>query len=157
MNLGMHPRFAAFAERLHPAFERLLACQPVTGGIRMPLGGATRGVYLFSEGDHHLYVGRTNRLRTRHHEHWRPRGKHNDAPFAFRLAREASGHLAKGGMTRKDLQSHPAFQLAFDQAKTRIAAMDFRWVEETDPNTQCLLEVYAAIALDTPFNDFDNH
>jgi hypothetical protein len=35
--------------------------------------------------------------------------------------------------------------------------MEYRWVLEPGPTTQCLLEIYAATALATPFNDFDNH
>ncbi|MEY4966055.1 MAG: hypothetical protein RL274_1638 [Pseudomonadota bacterium] len=35
--------------------------------------------------------------------------------------------------------------------------MDYRWVEETDPVKQCLLEVYCAVVLQTKYNDFDNH
>lgn len=154
----MHPRFAAFAEHLHPAFERLIACEPLTGSKRLPLKTPSRGVYLFSEGMTHLYVGRTNRLRARHREHWNPKGTHNDAPFAFKLARESLNNLReKGGLTRVALQSDPVFSTAFAAAKVRISGMDFRWVEEPDPNTQCLLEIYATIALGALYNDFDNH
>ncbi len=35
--------------------------------------------------------------------------------------------------------------------------MEYRWVEETDPTCQCLLEIYSAVTLETPYNDFDNH
>jgi hypothetical protein len=35
--------------------------------------------------------------------------------------------------------------------------MDYRYVEEADPVRQCLLEVYCAAVLATPYNDFDNH
>ncbi len=154
----MHPRFAAFAERLHPAFDRLMACEPVTGPQRLPRETPLRGVYLFSEGQSHLYVGRTNRLRDRHREHWAPTGRHNDAPFAFKLARHTTNNLiAKGGMTRRALENDAVFRSAFELAKLRIAAMEFRWVEESDPHTQCLLEIYATVALDARYNDFENH
>jgi hypothetical protein len=33
--------------------------------------------------------------------------------------------------------------------------MDFRFVEETDPLRQVLLELYASVVLDTPFNEFE--
>ena len=32
-----------------------------------------------------------------------------------------------------------------------------RFVEETDPVRQALLEIYVAAVLGTPYNDFDNH
>ncbi len=35
--------------------------------------------------------------------------------------------------------------------------MDIRFAEEFDSVRQALLEVYAATALQTPFNDFENH
>jgi hypothetical protein len=35
--------------------------------------------------------------------------------------------------------------------------MDLRFVEESDPTRQALLEIYVAVTLKTPFNDFDNH
>jgi hypothetical protein len=35
--------------------------------------------------------------------------------------------------------------------------MEVRFVEEADPLRQALLEVYAAVALQTPHNDFGDH
>jgi hypothetical protein len=35
--------------------------------------------------------------------------------------------------------------------------MDLRFVEESDPIRQALLEIYSARVLKTPYNDFDNH
>ena len=35
--------------------------------------------------------------------------------------------------------------------------MDLRYVEETDQVRQCLLEIYAAVVLDTPYNSFGTH
>jgi len=35
--------------------------------------------------------------------------------------------------------------------------MDLRYVEESDPVRQTLLEVYIAVVLKTPYNDFNNH
>jgi hypothetical protein len=152
----LNAKFAALVETLHPSFERLKGMEPHTGKVRLPLDVPPRAVYMFSEGDDHLYVGRTNRLRHRHREHWS--GKSNDAPFAFKLAREKTGRMvAKGGLTRAELEIEPAFAAAFVEAKDRVAAMAFRWVEETDANRQCLLEIYATIALGARFNDFENH
>ena len=52
---------------------------------------------------------------------------------------------------------NPGFFAAFNEAKARIRLMDFRFVEENDSKKQCILEIYTAIALDTPYNNFDNH
>ena len=151
----MHPKFAALAESLHPLFLKLTTCPPHSGRVRLPLDVPRCGVYLFSEGNDHLYVGRTDRLRDRHREHWS--GKANDAPFAFKLARHATVNLGKGGPTRRALNIDPVFAIAFAEARERIAAMQFRWVEEVDPNRQCLLEIYATVVLEARYNDFINH
>jgi hypothetical protein len=77
------------------------------------------------------------------------------------MARHETGQLkatyTSGPGSRKSLASDPIFGLAFEAAKARVRSMEFRWVEEPDPLKQCLLEVYAAVVLATPFNDFDNH
>lgn len=83
------------------------------------------------------------------------------AAFAFRLAREATGQMKAtyrpGEGSRNALAIEPTFKAAFDAAKARIRAMEFRYVEEADPVRQCVLEIYCAVALATPYNDFDNH
>jgi len=156
----MHPRFSAVVQELHPTFLRLMEASPMPSGHRWA-SEAIRGVYLFSEGEKHLYVGRTNHVRRRHGLHCRASAQHNQAVFAFKLARHATGNLkasySTGAGSRKALAADPDFKRAFDEAKIRVKAMDFRWVEEADPLRQCLLEVYAAVALETPYNDFDNH
>jgi predicted GIY-YIG superfamily endonuclease len=50
-----------------------------------------RGVYLFSDGEQHLYIGRTNALRKRLQNHCRISGTHFTATFAFRIARHETG------------------------------------------------------------------
>ncbi len=119
-----------------------------------------RGIYLFSEGDNHLYVARTNRLRQRLSEHCRRSSSHNSAPFAFLLAREACGMKSasyKAEGSRAALEKHDLFNPAFVAAKSRVGAMDVRFVEEAHPLRQALLEMYVAISLGTPHNSFANH
>ena len=117
----------------------------------------TGGIYLFSEDDNHLYVGRTKRLisvRLKNHV-----GTAKDCPFAFRLARAATHLTARhsGDNTRKKLLENLKFLDAYKAAKVRIQKMDVRWVEEADPVRQALLEVYVAVVLGTPHNDFGTH
>jgi hypothetical protein len=153
---NMHPNFAAIVDQLHTPFERLVAHTPITAA-RFPVGVPQRGVYLFSEGPRHLYVGRSNDIRGRYGRHCNP----GATDLAFRLAREATGRIKAtykaGDGSRKHLMEDAKFAAAFVAAKARIRGMDFRWVEEPDPVRQCLLEVYCAVALQTPYNDFDNH
>ena len=51
----------------------------------------------------------------------------------------------------------PAFAAAFLAAKERIRGMEDRYVEEANQNRQALLEIYCAIVLETPYNDFRTH
>lgn len=155
----MHPAFKEFADSLQPSFERLMACEPFTAGS-IPRGCASQGIYLFSEGDLHLYVGRTRQFQKRMGQHSRPGSQHNQAVFAFRLAREGTGHIKAtygGERTRVGLCLNEEFSNAFTAAKTRVRNMDLRFVEERDPLRQALLEIYASVALRTPYNDFNTH
>jgi hypothetical protein len=155
----MHSEFRQFLDSLEPKFQALVAMTP-TKFAALPTGMPERGIYLFSEGPTHLYVGRTNRIRKRLAGHCRPSSTHFSATFAFRLARHETG-MVKATYTqagsRAELVTHPAFGPAFGRAKARVANMDLRFVEETDPVRQALLEIYVAIALGTPHNDFENH
>jgi hypothetical protein len=85
--------------------------------------------------------------------------RHEKAAFAMLIARKETGRKAtykkEGG--RAALMSDPEFMRAFAKARDTVARLHVRYVEETDPLRQCLLEVYAHVALGTPFNDFDNH
>jgi predicted GIY-YIG superfamily endonuclease len=158
--IQMHHKFAALVKKLHPSLERLLNCKPVSDGAdptHMPKG-KTCGIYLFTESEgNHLYVGRSNDLFRRYKNHWMPRTTHHKASFAILLARETTGCMKAtykaGDGSRKALAADPAFAAA----KERIRAMNYRWVEESDPHTQCLLEFYAAISLAARYNDFDTH
>ena len=157
----MDPKFASLVDRLHPAFLTLTNRVPVTGGGNPDYGRAVRGVYLFTEAGYHLYVGRSNRLLARYRNHWMPNKTEREAAFAFKLAREMTGFTKaaykKGPGSRKELALDPGFIVAFSAAKARVRAMEYRWVDETDPTCQCLLEIYAAVTLGTPYNDFDTH
>jgi hypothetical protein len=51
----------------------------------------------------------------------------------------------------------PDFAKAFLLAKQRVRGMDLRYVEEVDQLRQALLEIYVAVVLRTPYNDFATH
>lgn len=155
----MNETFRRHVEALDPSFQALLSQAPATCE-HLPRDIPRRGIYLFSESERPLYVGRSNRIRKRLQDHSRPSSGHNSASFAFRIAREVTGKMKatysqKG--SRAELENDPEFRLAFDAAKARVRAMEVRYVEETDPMRQALLEMYAALSLKTPYNDFDNH
>ena len=49
------------------------------------------------------------------------------------------------------------FVFAFKSAKKRIRTMEYRYVEELNQNRQALLEIYCAVVLGTPYNNFGTH
>ena len=155
----MHETFRQYVESLHPSVDRLLACTSFKFD-ELPKSMPKAGVYLFTENDRHLYVGRTNGLRKRIQEHSRPGSTHNRAQFAFLLARIACGVTKasyKPEGSRKELCKIPEFMAAVTAAKARLRSMDIRIVEEAHPLTQALLEMYVTVVLETRHNDFDNH
>ena len=134
---------------------KLVGMTPVT---RDNLGACDYpGVYLFTEKGNDLYVGRTKRpLKTRLMEH--ARSSVMAAPFAFRLAREATGNLKasykSGDKSRDGLMQNPKFAAAFREQGKRIGKMSIRYVRVEDATTQALLEIYTATMLNAPYNEF---
>src|SRR5262245_5630523 len=142
----MNEVFRQHVERLHEKFEALMGMEPVSLA-QLPRVVPKSGIYLFSEGPSHLYVGRSKRIRQRLRYHC---GSAKDAPFAFKLARETTGKTKATYSTkdsRNQLLLDQTFFAAFQAAKNRIRHMDIRFVEETDSNRQALLEIYATICL----------
>ena len=155
----VNPRFAKALSTLEPSLRDLLAFPPIQP-TKLPASLPKAGVYLFTETNKHLYVGRSNDLRSRIQMHVRPSAKTNQAAFAYRLAREKAGITKvsyKKLAPEDDWSLIEPFSSAFPESKERIRKMDLRVVSESDPMTQMLLEVYVAISLNTPYNDFDNH
>jgi predicted GIY-YIG superfamily endonuclease len=152
--------FVRYIENLHSKLEELVSMTPVTP-TTLPKIMCKGGVYLLSEGEKHLYVGRSNEIKKRIGRHCRPSATHRMAAFAFRLAREATGNLKatykKGAGSRAALIEDEIFSKAFTHAKVRISQMNVRFVEEPDPIKQALQEIYVSVVLKTPYNDFDNH
>lgn len=105
-----------------------------------------------------MYVGRTRNLKRRRNDHL---SRHiSKAPFAFKLARETTGNIKasyKSKGSREELINNPLFQNAFIEASKRIDKMKFQCIVETDSLMQTLLEIYIALVLNTPYNDFDTH
>ncbi len=135
------------------------SCQALERTHAMQLNAVGRGipgVYVLSESDKHLYAGRGKDVATRLDLHrW---GNSDQASFAFKLAREATGKLKptyKKEGSRKDLMNDPHFVAAFKAAKQRISNMEVRVVLEEDAVRQALLEIYVAVVLQTPYNDFN--
>ena len=98
-----------------------------------------KGIYVFFEDEHSLYVGRTRVMKNRIKQHGNRNLGHNSAPFAFNLAKK--GAKEKGiniNMNRTDLEKNSEFLNLFLQAKERVSRMMFRFIEIKDPITQSL-------------------
>ena len=80
-----------------------------------------------------------------------------DCPFAWLLAREATGKAAtyRPEGSRKALLADLEFKAEYECAKIRIRGMNVRYVYEPDPVKQALLEIYVAIATEAKHNDFE--
>lgn len=85
----MHHTFAQLLQGLHPKCEELIGMAPYRHGY-LPKSMPRQGVYLFSEGTDHLYVGRSNNIRSRYGRHCKPGATHRMAAFAFKLASRGS-------------------------------------------------------------------
>ncbi len=117
-----------------------------------------KGIYVFSQHGQVLYVGRTNKIRQRLQFH--TRNNHNQATFAFLLARHITGRIKasyKKSGSRSDLLSGQGFREAFDKARQAIREMDIQFIEEREPTKQALLEICVAMRTRAKYNDFDNH
>lgn len=156
----MDLKFAQLVETLAPKLESLLAMAPQQYG-KLPRDMPVSGVYLFTENGKPMYVGRSNVMRKRYGRHCRPGATYKQAAFAFQLARKETGREKASYKTGKDsragLMTDSDFVKAFEAAKKRIRAMEYRYVEEADQNRQALLEIYCAVVLSTPYNDFGTH
>ena len=153
----MNQRFAALVAKLEAKYQDLLAMPPVAASD-LPSGTPVGGVYLFSEGGAHLYVGRTKR-RIRERIRNQFSANPSAASFPWLIAREVTGRKAtyKRNGSRGDLLTDPEFKQVFKDAKVRIRMMHVRYVHEPEPLRQALLEIYVASVTMAKYNDFDTH
>jgi hypothetical protein len=149
-----------FAQAVHAVEEKcsqLLSSQKYKMG-NLPIEIPSEGVYLLSEHGQALYSGRTNNIRKRLQYH--TRNNHNQATFAFLIARELTGNTKASYQkvgSRKDLLTQKEFRSEFDAARQRIMKMDVQFIDEPNPIRQALLEICAALRAGARYNDFDNH
>ena len=152
-----------------PMFDNAVACMPALLQELLaapkhrvsehPAVPNTPGIYLFSNRRKPVYVGQTRKLRTRLRQHTGATNRHNQASFAFNLAkRNAKRAGVDVAMGREPLEAHPEFVPFFDQARADVAGMGVQFIELADPIERTLFEVYAALALNTvEFNSFETH
>ena len=147
----MHQRFAALVDQLETKCQQLLALPPVAAGD-FPTDTPHGGIYLFSEGDEHLYTGHTKGpIRVRIRQQFGINA--NAASFPWLIAREATGRKAtyKTTGSRADLLADPKFSTAYKDARERIRKMHVRHVHEPEALRQALLEIYVAVVVEAKY------
>lgn len=118
-----------------------------------------QGIYTFYENGNPVYVGRSSGLRSRLLSHGQPSSDQHSATFAFILAMEKARELELSALllNRSIREKDPEFRELYTCAKKRVSKMKIRVVEVVDPIEQIVFETYAALALRTPYNTFENH
>lgn len=117
-----------------------------------------QGIYVFYEDNKPIYVGRSRNLSQRFKQHGQQSSNHNSATFAFMIAkRDAEKEKVDLTKTREVLQNDPTFSPLFKKAKERVSKMKVQVIAVEDPIEQTLFEVYAALELNTPYNDWKTH
>ena len=116
-----------------------------------------RGIYVFYENDIPIYVGRSERLKSRLKEHSQQSSGHTSATFAFNIAKQdAKKADIDINRQRKDLEHDPEFANIYRAAKERVAKMQIRVIGIEDPIEQTLFEVYVSLELGTN-NEWGTH
>jgi len=114
-------------------------------------------IYVFYFENTPVHVGRTRNLRQRLSGH--VSNSHYSASFAFKRARHATQISAtyKKGEGRGALLQDSIFKAAFDKALVEVRGMEVQYLEIADDLDQYLLELYAALELNTSLTEFGTH
>lgn len=154
-------RFHAFVGILHERLETLVRAPSFTATSKPKGLWDKKAVYLFSNGAEPFYIGRTRNLAQRIGQHCNAGSQPNQSSIAFYLACKDLNierkKYTKGQSWKQLLAMHSGLDEAFGLWKCKMRAMCIRYVEESDPIAQALLEIYCSVALRTPYNDFDTH
>lgn len=153
--MTVNPEFLAHTQRTPELFAALLksALVPIAG-TAFPKCAA---IYVFYLDGEPVHVGRTRNLQKRLRGHVAK--SHYSASFAFKRARAETGTRAtyKKGEGRTELMADELFRTAFDRALAEVRGMSVRFLFVDDPIDQYLLELYAALELQTSLSEFDTH
>ena len=122
---------------------------------------------MFTESGNDRYIGRAKDINNRFGQHVAPGSRHNQAGFAFNIAKRAAQEagFVVADVTREELDADHEFnERFFTPAKVRVRAMEFRFVlfDREMPDVDALstiFEVYASMLLGTEgeFNLFATH
>ena len=150
----MHQKFSEHLQNIVALYDELMQQQPEAFPGTAP---AKPGIYLFLHEGKPERVGRSKSLRNRLRNHLRP--DHNSGAYAFKRARRRFGTKAtyKKGDGRKELQGNPLFFALFLEEIERLKTLTIKWIVVENDVDQYLLELYAAMELDLPLDEFGTH
>ena len=151
----MNPLFSTHVDRAPILFASLTQSPKLP--VRKSGLGRKKGIYIFYEGDTAVHVGRTRNIRQRLTAHCT--ANHNSASFAFKRARRELNQITTYNVTtsRAMLQKDEIFGPCFQRHVQAVAEMEVQFVEVVDPIDQYLLELYVALELNLPTDEFDTH
>jgi predicted GIY-YIG superfamily endonuclease len=157
--MGIKPLNAKFEKIINkfPEMMRTLVMSPpfTKGDLH---NVPSKGIYVFyDENDEPIYVGKSDRIKSRLKEHSQPSSTHTSATFAFNMAKDIADDAGMDtDKPRKDLERIPEFKKIYKETKERVSRMKIRTIEISDPIEQTIFEVYAHLELKTK-NEFKNH
>lgn len=128
----MKRNFIELTEGFPGKYGALMAQSSATFDDLPKTGPEEGAIYVFSKGNEILYAGRTKQsIRSRLRDHFYA----DDAPLAWRIAREETGRYAtyKRGESRQALLQDPESVFALESARHGVQAMVIRFIEEPDP------------------------
>jgi hypothetical protein len=149
--------FSQYTKRLPLLLKALVSSPGYTIQNGLPDDIPKAGIYLFSSGNKNLYIGRSDNIRRRMRLHTRPSAGHNQATLAFRITKhvlDIPGPSYRPKGSRIDLLLNKRFHKTFMAAKDDLRMMQVRFVAVDEPIMQALFEIYAALELKTPYNEF---
>ncbi|MEI9891180.1 MAG: hypothetical protein WDN45_11990 [Caulobacteraceae bacterium] len=153
--MSLNEKYRRHCDKAPGLFSELMSSPAVSlEGNAFP---ASPAIYVFLFNGEPVHVGRTRNLRQRLKGH--VTNSHYSASFAFKRARSDTGMKAsyKKGEGRGALLENPIFAAAFAKALAEVRGMTVRHLVVNDPIDQYLLELYAALELDTSLTEFDTH
>jgi len=119
------------------------------------------GIYVFYKSGKPVYVGRSDKIKSRVNLHARPSSMHGSATFAFILARRRyfEEHRGNLSLSRSELEKIPEFAEVFSKFKEEINTYKFKFLLIENDILQTMVEPYLAFKLCTypENNTFENH
>lgn len=155
--------FQKQSEKIEAYFDELMKNPSCSASqlLQSQTDESISGVYVFSEiingKEEFWYVGQAVSVIKRLKEHC-GLTQADKANFAYKLVM-ATGKIKlvrySPTSSKSDVLQHPDYSTLFNAATSQIKLMNYRFVEVTNKLERNLLEIYAAVVLQSKYNNFD--